>query len=48
VIAVTRIARRRVARLVVTGQSAPLATAIGRVLKAVWIIAIINARIARA
>ena len=48
VIAVTRIARRRVARPVATGQSAPLATAIGRVLKAVWIIAIINARIARA
>jgi hypothetical protein len=48
VIAVTRIARRRVDGPVATGRSAPLAIAIGRVLKAVWIIGIINARIARA
>jgi hypothetical protein len=48
VIAVTRIARRRVAAPVAAGRSAPLATAIGRVLKAAWIIAIINAPTAHA
>jgi hypothetical protein len=48
VIAVTRIARRRVAAPVVAGRSARPATDIGRVPKAAWIIAIINARIARA
>jgi hypothetical protein len=48
VIAVTRIARQRVAAPGAAGRSAPLATAIGRVLKAGWIIGIINARIARA
>jgi hypothetical protein len=48
VIAVTRIARRRVAAPAATGRSAPLATAIGRALKAAWIIGIINAHIGRA
>jgi len=47
-IAATRIARRRVARRLVADRSAPRAAATGRVLKAASIIAIINARIARA
>src|SRR5438132_12105709 len=48
VIVATCIARRRVAGPVAAGRSAPLAVAIDRVLKAGWIIGIINARIARA
>jgi len=48
VIAVTRIARCRVAGPVAADRSARLATDIGRVLKAASIIGIINARIAPA
>ena len=47
-IAATRIARRRVARRLVADRSAPPAADIVPVLKAASIIAIINARIARA
>jgi len=48
VIGATRIARRRVARLPATPQSAPPAAAIDAVRKAASIIAITNARIAPA